>query len=270
MATVKGAVGVRLSGRGIQGIARKRLPGLMGIAVVIGIWWLLAVTVLSAGGAVPTPADVVAQLASDGWSFYQTHVSATVETAMRGYLWGNILAIAVAIAVILLPALELAAMQVAIASYCLPIMAVGPILVVTFDGRTPMVALAGLSVFFTTLVSALLGLRSSPESALDVVRAAGGGRLQQLWRVQSMASLPGIVSGLKLAVPAALLGTIVGEFLGTAQTGLGVAMVIAQQQLEVSRTWGIALVSGAVAGIGYFALDILGRKAFPWARVVNR
>lgn len=261
---------VRPSGRSLPALVRRRLPGLIGIAAVVGIWWVLAVTVLHGGGAVPTPAGVVAQLGTDGWTFYWTHVSATIESALRGYLWGNLLAIVVAVAVVLIPALELAAMQVAIASYCLPIMAVGPILVVTFDGRTPMVALAGLSVFFTTLVSALLGLRSSPASALDVVSAAGGGRLQQLWRLQAVASLPGIVSGLKLAVPAALLGTIVGEFLGVAQSGLGVAMVIAQQQLEVSRTWGIALVSGAVAGIGYFALDMLSRRAFPWARTVSR
>jgi ABC-type nitrate/sulfonate/bicarbonate transport system permease component len=48
--------------------------------------------------------------------------------------------------------------------------------------------------------------------------------------------------------------------------GLGVAMTISEQQLEVARTWDIALVSGAVAGIGYAVVGLIGRLALPWAR----
>jgi ABC-type nitrate/sulfonate/bicarbonate transport system permease component len=229
------------------------------------VWWFLALTVLQEGGAVPTPAQVVSQFIDDGWAFYSVHVAATVSSAAQGFLWGNLFAVGVAVLVLLVPALETTAMQIAIASYCLPIMAVGPILVIVFTGRTPMIALAALSVFFTTVVAMVLGLRSTDPAMLDVVRTAGGGRWQQLWRVQGVASLPSLVSGLKLAVPASILGAIIGEFLGTQQTGLGVAMVIAQQQLEVARTWGIAFAAGALAGVGYLILELVERIAFPWA-----
>ena len=46
-------------------------------------------------------------------------------------------------------------------------------------------------------------------------------------------------------------------------------MTVAQQQLDVARTWGIALVAGAVAGIGYGLIALIARFAVPWARTTS-
>ncbi len=62
---------------------------------------------------------------------------------------------------LLIPLLEKPPMQLGILSYCLPIIAIGPILQITFDGQTPKIILAALFVFFTTLVGTLVGLRSA-------------------------------------------------------------------------------------------------------------
>jgi ABC-type nitrate/sulfonate/bicarbonate transport system permease component len=261
---------VQAAAAGIAPTARRRAgrwaPGLAGLAVLCIVWHLLAVTWLSKGGAVPTPWAVLQGLvADDGWDFYQPHVQATVFEATRGFLWGNVLALATALVVLLVPQLETMAMQLAVASYCLPLMAIGPILTIVFGGRTPMIALAALSVYFTTLVSVLLGLRTAQPTSLDLVRAYGGGRWQQLWRVRAVSALPGLLAGLQVAAPAAVLGAIIGEFLGQVQTGLGVAMVISQQQLEVARTWGIAAVAAVIAGLAYAAFGLAARLATPWA-----
>ena len=166
--------------------------------------------------------------------------------------------------VVLLPFTERVILQLGIASYCLPVIALAPILAAVFKGTTPMAALAALSVFFTTLVGTLLGLRAADPLSLDLVRAYGGGRWQQLRRVQLIAALPGLFASLKIAAPAAILGAIIGEFLG-GERGLGVAMVAAQQSLDVARTWGLALAAGAVAGLGYALLSLIGRLVTPWA-----
>ena len=123
---------------------------------------------------------------------------------------------------------------------------------------------APLSVFFTTLVGTLLALRAADPLSLDLVRACGGGRWQQLRRVQLVAALPGLFTSLKIAAPASVLGVIIGKFRG-GKRGLGIAMVVAQQSLEVPPTWRIALVSGAVAGIGYALHGLVGRLVTPWA-----
>jgi ABC-type nitrate/sulfonate/bicarbonate transport system permease component len=260
-AAVQGARvrGPRLAGSSWAG-------GVAGVAVLLAVWSVLSTTVVGTGDGVPTPWAVVAGIFDDGWAFYGPNISQTAGEALTGYLLGNVLALALAVLVLVVPVLERVVTQIAVASYCLPIVAVGPILSLVLNGDQPMAAMAGLSVFFTTLVGAMLGLRSADPASLDLVRAYGGGRWQQLIRVRLIAALPSTLAALKIAAPAALLGAVIGEYLGRVDNGLGVSMTIAQQQLDVARTWGIALMSGAVAGVGYGVVGLVARFAAPWAR----
>jgi ABC-type nitrate/sulfonate/bicarbonate transport system permease component len=244
--------------------------GLIGVVVLVALWSVLAVTAFSAkGSGVPTPWAVLSQLGQDGWGFYQPLIAATLGEALRGYVVGNGLALLCAALVLLVPAVERVVVQLAVASYCLPLVAIGPILSLLFSGTTPMITLAALAVFFTTLIGALLGLRSADRVTLDVVRAYGGGRWQELVKVRLIAALPATLAALKIAAPAALLGAIIGEYLGHIDVGLGIAMTVSEASVEVPRTWGIALVSGLVAGIGYGLTALVARFAVPWARTTN-
>lgn len=248
-----------------------RLPtwatALIGVVVLIALWSVLAVTAFSAkGSGVPTPWAVVTQFSRDGWSFYQPLIAATLGEALRGYVIGNGLALACAALVLLVPWLERIVVQLAVASYCLPLVAIGPILSLLFSGTTPMITLAALAVFFTTLIGALLGLRSADQVTLDLVRAYGGGRWAELVKVRLIAALPATLAALKISAPAALLGAIIGEYLGHIDVGLGVAMTVSEASVQVPRTWGIALISGLVAGLGYGLTALIARIALPWAR----
>jgi ABC-type nitrate/sulfonate/bicarbonate transport system permease component len=241
------------------------VSGLLGTLGVLVVWHLLAITVFATTKVVPTPASVAGQILEDGWTFYGPHIEGTGWEALRGFMWGNLFAIALAVIVILVPPLERVITQVAVASYCLPIIAVGPILTIVLEGDTPMVAMAALLVVFTTLIGVLTGLRAADKTSLELVRAYGGGRWQQLIRVQLMAALPSTFASLMIAAPSAVLGAILGEFLGRVDRGLGQAMVVAQQQLETSRTWGVAIVAGALAGLGYGIVALVARFTMPWA-----
>lgn len=119
-------------------------------------------------------------------------------------------------------------------------------------------------MYFTTLIGVLLGLRSAEATSLDLVSAYGGGRWQQIRRVRIRASLPSTFAALKLAAPAAVLGAILGEFMGRTDHGLGITMVISEQALAIPRTWGIALVAGLVACTAYGLVGVIGRMLTPW------
>jgi ABC-type nitrate/sulfonate/bicarbonate transport system permease component len=237
--------------------------GLLGVVGLIAVWWLLAVTVLDNGGVVPTPWEVVRALVDDHRLMW-TSAKATVGIALKGWLIGNGLAIGLAVVFFGVPVVERVLLQIGVASYCLPIIAIGPILTTVFDGSTPQIALAGISVFFTTMVGTLLGLRAADPASLDVVWASGGGPLRQMRYVRLRAALPSTFAALQIAAPAAVLGAIIGEYLG-ADRGLGVAMVHAQQALEVPRTWALAVVASAVAGLGYALTALVARLVTPWA-----
>jgi ABC-type nitrate/sulfonate/bicarbonate transport system permease component len=242
----------------------KVLVGLSGLLGVVLLWAFLAITV--SGGVIPTPEGTIRQLYEDGWTFYGPDIVSTGWEALRGFFWGNLLAIALAVMVILAPPLERVVTQIGVVTYCLPVVAVGPILTVMLDGDTPIVAMAALLVFFTTLIGVLAGLRAADRTSLELVLAFGGGRWMQLLKVRLIAALPSSFAALKIAAPSAVLGAIIGEFLGRVDSGLGLAMVVAQQQLQTERTWGVALVAGALAATGYGVVALVARFAIPWER----
>ncbi len=251
------------AGQGAQ-LAGRYGRSFAGFAILIGVWWFAAWASSGPAGMVPYPGAVLMRLVADGWSFYGPNIGATLYEAILGYAWGNGLALALAALVLVVPPLRRLVMQLAVISYCLPLIAIGPILTIVFSGQTPMVALAALSCFFTTLVGALNGLDAADAASIDLVRVYGARRGGQLRYVRLFAAMPSIFAALGLAAPAALLGAIIGEWLGSVQQGLGVAMVVSMQQMLAERTWGIAVVCGVLAGAGYAIVHLVAGWLMPW------
>lgn len=245
-------------------LSLSRITESVGLVALLLLWELLGATVFHKSHAVPTPTAVVSKMVKDGWHFYWPNLQTTLAEAIKGWFWGNLLGIATAMLFLVAPLFERPLLQLGVASYCLPPVAILPTFAIVFTGETPKVVLAAMSVFFTTLIGTLVGLRSADPAALDVVYAYGGGRLKQLTKVRLRASLPSMFAGLCIAAPAAVLGAIIGEFLGGTQ-GLGVAMINSMQALEVARTWGIAIVATAAAGAGFGLTHLVGRLLTPWA-----
>jgi ABC-type nitrate/sulfonate/bicarbonate transport system permease component len=248
-----------------SGTRSRWLIGAASFAALLAVWQLLTSTLASGDIEWPTPWSIVTLLRSDGWQFYGPNVQTTAWEAAKGFFWGNLVAIALALLILLVPLIEKPLVQLGMISYCLPIVAIGPVLAVSFTGEQPKAILAGMAVFFTTLIGMLAGLRSADGTSLDVIRAFGGGRYQMLVKVRLKASLPSLFGALRIAAPAAVLGAIIGEYLG-GDNGLGVAMINSEQSLDIARTWGIALVATALAGIGYAVVAAIGRFVTPWTR----
>jgi len=251
--------------------------GLMGAVGVVAVWWILASTVFSSVGAsgaqaIPTPPQVIQGFAESGWGFYVRNFSVTLTEAGTGYLWGNGLALLLSALVLLVPRLEGVVTQIAIITYCIPIVAIGLLLVVIIPVPQPgqpsgtATFLAALSVFFTTVVGALLGLKAADRTSLDLVTVYGGSRFTQLRKVRLIAALPAILNALQIAVPAAFLGAVLGEFFGRITVGVGPSMIAAQQGLDAPRVWGLALASGAVALTGYALVGLVARVVAPWSK----
>lgn len=250
---------------------RAALYSAAGLGGVIIVWWVAALTVLSEA-RIPTPDGVVRAVVDDGFGFYWQHFSVTIQEAAIGFFWGNLIAILLASLVLVLPWTERLITQIAVISYCIPIVAVAPVLYIvigapsTGEPSGTAVALAVLAVFFTTVVGTLLGLKSADPASLDVVTVYGGSRMTQLRKVRLIAALPAILNALQIAAPAALLGAILGEYVGGVRQGVGLALIIAQQNLDVERAWAIGLLCAVVAGGAYALFGLIGKVAAPWSK----
>lgn len=120
-------------------------------------------------------------------------------------------------------------------------------------------------MFFSALIATILGLRSASRTSIEVVEALGGNRLMALVKVQIPAALPTYFNGLRVSGPAAILGSVLGEYLGRVNSGLGLFMVNAAFALQPDRTWAIALVLTALSGAAYLFIGLVGRLLTPWA-----
>lgn len=260
---------------------RRRMPGwaaaLIGGVVIVAVWWLVATFAFTpAPGTtftpVPSPLAVVQWLFIDGnimgaWGVFQP----TITAAAIGFAWGNGLALLLASTVLLMPRLEPIITQIAVVSYCLPIVAVGGIAIVVLGGAkrpgdpsSTAIFLAALLVFFTTVVGALLGFKSADKASLDVVRVFGGSRFTQLVKVRLIAALPAILNAFQIAVPTALLGAVLGEYMGATDRSVGITLIRLQGALDSAGVWSVFLLCAVIALLGYGAVGLLSRVVTPW------
>jgi sulfonate transport system permease protein len=229
------------------------------------LWQGIVQFVYSGNGTIPTPLEIARQFADDGPGLYFASAIPTLRGAALGWLWGNGAAIILAVAAVLVPRLARPILQLGVVSFCLPVVAIGPLLTILFAGDTPRVVLAALAVFFTTLVGSILGLRGADPTALDLVRVFGGRQIDELVKVRMRSALPNLFAALRVASPSAVLGAMVAEFLG-AENGLGVLLINSQQALNFSRTWAIAIFVTCIAGAAYGLTAMVGQLITPWAR----
>ncbi len=142
----------------------------------LALWEVLARTLFSGRFLIPPPETVFWGIWQDR-GIYQYSVPTTVHEAALGFLWGNLAAILVALLFLLVPITERIGMGMAIVSYCLPVVAIAPILQILLTGESPKIGLAAISVFFTTLIIVLTGLRSADPVSLELIKVYGGGSL---------------------------------------------------------------------------------------------
>ena len=250
------------------------LSGVIGVGVLLAAWWLFALAFRPDTGIytpVPSPGAVLGQLVEDGFSAYWGSFRVTITEAAWGFLWGNLAALLLAATVLLAPRLEPIIVQIAVVSYCLPLVAVGGISIVVLGGATrpgdpstTAIFLAALAVFFTTVVGALLGFKAADRASLDVIRVFGGGRFTQLRKVRLVAALPGILNALQIAVPTAFLGAVLGEYMGATDRSVGILLIRLQGNLDSERVWAVFLLCALVAMAGYGALGLVSRLVTPW------
>ncbi|MDU9004375.1 ABC transporter permease [Sedimentitalea todarodis] len=229
----------------------------LGVLAAIVLWQTLSV--LNADSfVIAGPVEVALWLKANAGLVARATV-ATLSAAFWGFVSGNLVAVAIAALVIVVPRTERLVSFAALVVFCLPLVATGPILRVLYGtGAGPQITLAALATYYTTYLALVVGLRAVPAGWTDLVRLYGRGPLTALRVVRMRACVPYLLAGLQIAAPAAVLGAMVGEFTG-AERGLGVLTLRAMRSLDVVATWGIAAVAATVSIFAYLAIGPLSR-----------
>ncbi|MEY4871988.1 MAG: hypothetical protein RLZZ563_1318 [Pseudomonadota bacterium] len=143
----------------------------------------------------------------------------------------------------------------AIISQTIPIVALAPMILTVanqlgIDGReVPKAIISAYLSFFPVLVSMVKGLRSPDAMQLDLLKTYGATQGETFWKLRLPASMPYFFASLKVAVAAALIGTIVGELPTGAIEGLGARMLIGSQFGEPLIMWSALFAAAILAGM---------------------
>ncbi len=100
--------------------------------------------------------------------------------------------------------------------YGIPRIALAPLFILWFGiGISSKIAVAAVMVFFIVLINTIAGIRSVPVQLLQVTKVMGASEWDLNWKVIFPAATPFIIAGLQIAVPQAMIGAIVGEFISS-------------------------------------------------------
>ena len=240
------------------------------IALVAG-WWAVTEAGLVAPYILPSPGDTwrttvenAGYLASNTWV-------TTWETVI-GFVIAAVVGIFVAVMMVYSSSLEKTVYPLILFAQVIPKIAIAPLFIVWLGfGPSPKILVAVLMAFFPIVISGLAGLRSVDPEILELTSTMGASRLKTFMKVRFPASLPQLMSGLKVAATLAVTGAVVGEFVG-ANAGLGYVILQANGNLDTAMLFS-ALIIMSILGIVLFAIiEIAEKLLIPWhasRRVVN-
>ena len=232
------------------------LVGAAAVALPFLLWWLVLLLLGTSPIVARTPVGVLDYLflspaAAQAQAQILGALAQTLPVTLVGMAAGLAFAFLLAILGLVLPAVGRALLPVALVTQTMPLVALTPLLVLLLGRGTAVTVAITVSVtFFPAYVTLAQGLGLVPRAAFDLVRAYGASWWRELALVAVPSALPYLFTSAKLAVPRALLGVMIAQWLATG-TGLGNLLNQARGYLDYGMVWTVALVSVLVSVLFY-------------------
>lgn len=236
---------------------------LFGVAVILALWTGYCVLRGVPTVVLPTPDKVLHAfvgrfdlLMSEGW--------VTLKETIYGFVLAIVIGIPMAVAIANSRALNLMFYPLLIALQSVPKVALAPILLVWLGtGIESKLAIVWLVAFFPIIVDTVAGLRSTPRELLELASSLRASPMQVFLKVQFPAALPFIFTGAKVAITLAVIGAVIGEFVGSSE-GLGFLLLSATSQLDAPLAFAALFALSFLGILVYLLVEIAERLAAPW------
>ncbi len=240
---------------------------LVSIFLFLAVWSLAVAVFRLPSFILPPPVEVAERTwraITDGSLLY--HAAATLLEVLLGMAVGIGSALLIGYALAKSRLLENLLSPYIVASQAIPVVAIAPLLVIWFGpGLASKVLICALIVFFPVLVNTLVGLRSVPETLRDLMRSMRAGRRQVLRFLEIPSALPLVLGGLRIGATLAVIGAVVGEFVGS-DRGLGFLINLARGQYDTPLVFGTVLTLVLFAMVLYTLVAVLEKRYLKWQR----
>ena len=147
----------------------------------------------------------------------------------------------------------------------LPKSALLPLLLILMGlGDPPRITLIALAAFFPLLINTMSSVKSMDAALLEAAANYGARGMNLFRRVIFPASLPGILSGARIAANTAMTIAITTELL-TSSNGLGARIWMAWETLRTENLYATLIVIALIGLTLNWILSLLARRLMPWS-----
>ena len=239
---------------------------------LLAAWWLACHLFGAPAYVIPAPENVLHALmhglARAPWdkAGYWYHAGVTVWEALLGFAIGSALGAVLGFALSHWPLLGRSSYPYIVGFQSLPKVALAPLMVVWFGfGIEGKVFITAIITFFPVLVNTIAGYQSVEPERIELARSCNASEWHLLTKIIFPSCLPFLFAGLGVASVLAVLGAVVGEFVG-ASAGLGMLLMQFDQQMELAPLFAVILLLAAIGFLMNYATSLLERRYCFWAQ----
>jgi len=230
------------------------------VAVLLGLWETACRLTGVPAYFLPAPSAVAAAMAQD-WALLLGSAWKTLSTALLALAFASLIACSLALIISTNRLLEKAVQPLAVALQVTPVVAIAPQVVIWAGLAHPdraIISLAVIVAFFPIFSGALTGLKSTDPDLERLFDLYGATPWQKLQRLRIPSATPFILEGHKVAGGLAVIGAVVGEWIGS-DRGLGAMIIQATFNYQSGRLYA-AIVLCSLLSISIFALVVACEK----------
>jgi putative hydroxymethylpyrimidine transport system permease protein len=260
------AVAVRADVRlwGATGRLLLSWPTVLILLLLFGAWELY-VDLGAVDSLILPPPHQVAQALYDDRSLLWSSFLVTGQEIMFGILVAAAASLALAVSLHLSLTLRRAVYPLLVASQAVPVVLVAPLLVLWLGfGFGPKLVVIAIVCFFPVVVTTLDALAAVDPNLVKLMRTFDATRARTFRHVELPAALPGLFTGMKIAVVFAPIGAVFAEQAGS-NSGLGYVFQQAIPQLLTARAYAAVFLLAAFAILLFALLTLAERLLLPWA-----
>jgi NitT/TauT family transport system permease protein len=192
------------------------------------------------------------------------HTWSTLYETIVGFAWATAVGLGLGVLIGRWRWLETTLNPFIVATQVVPKVALVPLFVVWFGfGPVSKVLLAATLAFFPILSNTVLGVKSVDLGHRDVMVALNASRWKVFTRLELPSALPYLLTGMEVGVVFAIIGAVVGEYLG-GNSGLGYVLIAKMNAFDTASLFATIVHLTLIGFMFYWLMSTARRMLIPW------
>jgi NitT/TauT family transport system permease protein len=246
----------------LRSLSRHVVPAAT-VAGAVVIWELASRVLRVPRFIMPAPSEI----AAEAWEWryrFIGHSWVTLYETLGGFALSIVVGVPLATLIVYSPSIRRALYPLIVLLQAVPKIAVAPVLLLVIGyGEIPKMIVAFLVAFFPIVVDTATGLAATPPELLELSRSYRASAFKTFVKVRFPMALPFFFSGLKVAITLAVIGAVVGEFIGS-DKGLGYVILSATSYWKTELAFASMILLSLIAIVLFGAVCLVERLVCPW------